>query len=87
MNASALAEGSGSPTILGIPNGFFFGILIAALIIAGIVIMILFSQMKTAHFQSGAGQYELEDTFRLDARADFFTHETVRRRKIEEKNN
>ena len=68
------ALGSGTALLAGV------GSLIAALI----TVSVLRGQLKNAHSLSDAAGYVCDDTFRLDIRADYFTHETVERRKIEQ---
>ena len=56
---------------------------IIAAVIALIVVSVLQGQLKQAVFQSGAGNYVREDSFKLNARYDHFLYEDTQRRKIE----
>ena len=56
---------------------------IIAAVIGLIVVSVLRGQLKQAVFQSGAGNYVREDSFKLNVRYDHFLYEDTQRRKIE----
>lgn len=58
-------------------------ILIGAIVIAGIVVGVMISKLKTAKFQSAANAYVVDNSLELRTATEHFLYETVTRRKIE----
>lgn len=67
-----------------VPSGLMLIVVVIALIVALIVVASFKSQMKTAHKKSGAAEYALRNTFRLDRQSDIFLYENVQRRPIQQ---
>ena len=78
------ANGYGQPvTPLAYAAGYLVFILIGAMVIAGIVVGVMISKLKTAKFQSAANAYVVENSMQMRTATEHFLYETVTRRKIE----
>lgn len=81
------ANGYGQPvTPLAFAADYIVFILIGAMVIAGIMVGIMISKLKTAKFQSAANAYVVENSMQLRTATEHFLYETVTQRKIERSN-
>ena len=78
----AAASGSAAP----LSSGTIAVCVIIGLVVAGVVCLILYSQMKNVHTKTEAQDYIAGAGLELTGRSDVFLRRTVTRRKIESGN-